>query len=68
MLKAELDDHLGYEKHQVRERPGDNTTIILFPNSQKGIIVLTNGDNGRIVSNKIIRSTFNIGDVMVNKM
>lgn len=25
MLKAELDDHLGYEKHQVRERPGNNS-------------------------------------------
>lgn len=50
------------------EDPGVNTTIILFPNSQKGIIILTNGDNGRIVSNKIIRSTFSIGEVMVNKM
>jgi len=25
MLKAELDDHLGYEKHQAREKPGDNS-------------------------------------------
>ena len=50
------------------EDPGVNTTIILFPNSKKGIIVLTNGDNGRIVSNKIIRSTFNVGNEMVNKM
>jgi len=25
MLKAELDDHLGYEKHQAKEKPGDNT-------------------------------------------
>ena len=25
MLKAELDDHLGYEKHQTRENPGDNS-------------------------------------------
>jgi putative transposase len=25
MLKAELDDHLGYEKHQARAKPGDNS-------------------------------------------
>ena len=25
MLEAELDDHLGYEKHQTRESPGDNS-------------------------------------------
>ncbi len=25
MLKAELDDHLGYEKHQAREKLGDNS-------------------------------------------
>jgi putative transposase len=25
MLKAELDDHLGYEKHQAKDKPGDNS-------------------------------------------
>ena len=25
MLKAELDDHLGYEKHQVKDKPGENS-------------------------------------------
>jgi len=25
MLKAELNDHLGYEKHQARGKPGDNS-------------------------------------------
>ncbi len=50
------------------EDPGINTTIILFPKTQKGIIVLTNGDNGRIVSNKIIKSVFTNGDLIINKL
>ena len=25
MLKAELDEHLGYEKHRTRDKPGDNS-------------------------------------------
>jgi len=25
MLKAEMDEHLGYEKHQVQDKPGDNS-------------------------------------------
>lgn len=25
MLKAEMNEHLGYEKHQTKERPGDNS-------------------------------------------
>jgi transposase-like protein len=25
MLKAEMDEHLGYEKHQVHDKPGDNS-------------------------------------------
>ena len=25
MLKAEMDEHLGYEKYQVQDKPGDNS-------------------------------------------
>ena len=25
MLKAEMDEHLGYERHQTKEKPGDNS-------------------------------------------
>lgn len=37
---------------------GMNALVILFPKSKKGLIVFTNGDNGRGIAMKLIASSF----------
>jgi hypothetical protein len=47
---------------------GVATTIILLPNSKSGIIVLTNGDNGRIVCNSIVKWAITFGNEIIKKL
>jgi CubicO group peptidase (beta-lactamase class C family) len=47
---------------------GVATTIILLPNSKSGIIVLTNGDNGRIVCNSVVRQAISFGNEIIKKL
>ncbi|NAY91092.1 serine hydrolase [Muricauda sp. JGD-17] len=47
---------------------GVATTIILLPNSKSGIIVFTNGDNGRILCNAIVKKAIKFGDKIIQKL
>lgn len=47
---------------------GVATTLILLPNTKSGIIVLTNGDNGRIICNSIVKKTISFGNKVIQKL
>lgn len=47
---------------------GVATTIILLPHSKSGIIVFTNGDNGRILCNAIVKKAMLYGDEIIKKL
>jgi len=47
---------------------GVATTIVLLPNSKSGIIVFTNGDNGRILCNAIVKKAITFGDQIIQKL
>ena len=47
---------------------GVATTLILLPKSKSGIIVLTNGDNGRIICNSIVKKTISFGNQVIQKL
>ncbi len=45
--------------------PGANTVVVLFPKSQRGLIVFTNGDNGTQVWTRILAEAFDVGKEML---
>jgi CubicO group peptidase (beta-lactamase class C family) len=47
---------------------GVAATIILLPNSKSGIVVFTNGDNGRILCNAIVKEAFLFGKEIIQKL
>jgi CubicO group peptidase (beta-lactamase class C family) len=47
---------------------GVQTIFVLLPKSRRGIIVLTNGDNGMFVYNHVIRELIDIGNNVLNTM
>lgn len=47
--------------------PGVNTVVILFPKSQRGLIVFTNGDNGAKVWTRILAEAFDVGKEMLGR-
>ncbi len=47
--------------------PGVNTVVILFPKSQRGLIVFTNGENGVQVWTRIVAETFEVGKEMLGR-
>lgn len=47
--------------------PGVNTVAILFPKSQRGLIVFTNGDNGTQVWTRILAEAFDVGKEMLGR-
>lgn len=47
--------------------PGVAAIIVLLPKSKRGVIVLTNADNGLIMCNNIVRSTFPEGAEIIHK-
>ena len=47
--------------------PGVSTVVILFPKSQRGLIVFTNGDNGTQVWTKILAEAFDVGKEMLGR-
>ncbi len=42
--------------------PGVKTTFVILPKSRRGIVVLTNGDNGAHIYNNIIKESIDIGN------
>ena len=47
--------------------PGVSTVVVLFPKSQRGLIVFTNGDNGTQVWTKILAEAFDVGKEMLSR-
>ncbi|WP_181875914.1 serine hydrolase [Sphingobacterium spiritivorum] len=47
--------------------PGVAAIIVLLPKSKRGIIVLTNADNGLIMCNNIVRAVFPEGKEIIHK-
>ena len=47
--------------------PGVSTVIVLLPNSKRGLIVFTNGDNGTQVWTKILAEAFEVGAEMLGR-
>jgi CubicO group peptidase (beta-lactamase class C family) len=48
--------------------PGVKTIAIILPKSKRGIVVLTNGDNGMFVYNNIIKESIDIGEKILEYM
>lgn len=64
-------NNLPNENYAINHDGGDTgvaTTIILLPNSKSGIIVFTNGDNGRIICNAIVKKAITFGDEIIQKL
>lgn len=47
--------------------PGVAAIVVLLPKSKRGIIVLTNADNGLIMCNNIVRASFPEGKEIIHK-
>jgi CubicO group peptidase (beta-lactamase class C family) len=47
--------------------PGVSTVVILFPKTQRGLIVFTNGDNGTQVWTRILAEAFDVGKEMLGR-
>ena len=47
--------------------PGVSTVVVLFPKSQRGLIVFTNGDNGVRVWTRILAEAFDVGKEMLQR-
>ena len=47
--------------------PGVSTVVILFPKSQRGLVVFTNGDNGVQVWTRILAEAFDVGKEMLGR-
>jgi CubicO group peptidase (beta-lactamase class C family) len=47
--------------------PGVSTVIVLFPKTQRGLIVFTNGDNGVQVWTRILAEAFDVGKEMLGR-
>lgn len=47
--------------------PGVAATVVLLPKSKRGVIVLTNADNGLIMCNNIVRAAFPEGQEIIHK-
>lgn len=47
--------------------PGVRTIAVLFPRSQRGLLIFTNSDNGMAIIKEIISRSLNIGDQLINK-
>jgi CubicO group peptidase (beta-lactamase class C family) len=47
--------------------PGVAAIVVLLPKSKRGIIVLTNADNGLIMCNNIVRAAFPEGQEIIHK-
>jgi CubicO group peptidase (beta-lactamase class C family) len=47
--------------------PGVSTVVVLFPKSQRGLVVFTNGDNGVRVWTRILAEAFDVGKEMLQR-
>jgi hypothetical protein len=57
-----------YALEHSGSNPGEKTQAIFLPKSKRGIVVLTNGDNGMSVYMNIIKESLDIGETILNHM
>jgi CubicO group peptidase (beta-lactamase class C family) len=55
-----------YALEHAGSEGGVKTIFFLLPKSKRGMVILTNGDNGVIVYNKIIREFFEPGQILLS--
>lgn len=48
--------------------PGIKTFVILLPKSQRGLVIFTNGDNGQMVYEQILKELFDVGDEILKRI
>lgn len=48
--------------------PGVKTAIVLLPNSKRGLVIFTNGDNGHFVLMKMIVQMLDVGGELVSRI
>jgi CubicO group peptidase (beta-lactamase class C family) len=46
--------------------PGVKTIAFILPKSKRGIVVLTNGDNGMFVYNNVVRESLDTGKILID--
>ena len=46
--------------------PGVRTIAFILPRSKRGIVVLTNGDNGMFVYNNVVRESLDTGKILID--
>ncbi|WP_316752643.1 serine hydrolase [Pedobacter gandavensis] len=56
-----------YALQHAGNDPGVAAIMVLLPNSKRGIVVLTNGDNGLILCNNVVRVAFPEGTEIIHK-
>lgn len=64
-------EDLPQNNYAINHDGGDTgvaTTVILLPNQKSGIIVFTNGDNGRIVCNQVVKKSITFGSEIIKKL
>jgi CubicO group peptidase (beta-lactamase class C family) len=47
--------------------PGVSTVVVLFPKSQRGLVVFTNGDQGVQIWTRILAAAFDVGKEMLDR-
>ena len=55
-----------YALEQGGSDPGVKTMAIFWPKSKRGIVVMTNGDNGMYVFNNVIKESIDIGKITLD--
>jgi len=66
-LIASLDDTGSYAIHHGGNDIGVATLIMVLPKQGEALVVLTNGDNGILVCNDLVREVFSNGDTLVHR-
>ncbi|MFD2099586.1 serine hydrolase domain-containing protein [Flagellimonas iocasae] len=67
LLIKDLDND-EYAQIHTGSNPGIHTIIILFPKSESGIVIFTNGDNGSALYKELITSSSILGKEVVERM
>jgi CubicO group peptidase (beta-lactamase class C family) len=57
-----------YAIYHMGGNPGVKTIVLLLPKSKRGVVVFTNGENGVLVYNNVIKEAFDIGDSIYQYM
>ena len=48
--------------------PGIKTLIVLLPKTQRAVVILTNGDHGKLIYDTVLGNTLDVGDEILSRM